>query len=268
MLYLYHGSTSVCAVKARLTLAEKNLAWDGEVLDLHRGDQHRPEYRKLNPNEVVPTLVHDGRVVIESTLIIEYLDEAFPTPALMPADPYARAQARLWMKKIDDYLHAACSTVTFAIAFLRMLLKKTPAELEARFAAMPDPAYRERQRLSIQHGVAAPHVPPALRAYDRYVGEMEAALTTAPYLAGETYSLADAAATPYVNRAAALGMDRLWVGRRPHVEDWFARVRARPSFEAGITRWMTDADRDRFAISRDETWGEIEKVMSQNRSAA
>ena len=63
MLYLYHGSTSVCAIKARLTLAEKNLSWDGEVLDLQRGDQHRPEYRKLNPNHcVLPTLVHDGRV--------------------------------------------------------------------------------------------------------------------------------------------------------------------------------------------------------------
>ena len=49
MLYLYHGSTSVCAIKARLALAEKNLTWDGEVLDLQRGDQHRPEYEKLQP---------------------------------------------------------------------------------------------------------------------------------------------------------------------------------------------------------------------------
>jgi ganglioside-induced differentiation-associated protein 1 len=268
MLFLYHGTTSVCAVKARLTLAEKNLAWDGEVLDLQRGDQHRPEYRKLNPNDVVPTLVHDGRVVIESTLIIEYLDEAFPAPPLMPADPYARAQARLWMKKIDDYLHAACSTVTFAIAFRKVLLRKTPAELEARFAAMPDPAYRERQRLSILHGVAAPHVPPALRAFDRYIGEMEQALAVAPYLAGETYSLADIAATPYVNRAAALGMDRLWVGRRPRVEEWFARMQTRLSFAPAVTKWVTDADRDRFDIPRDETWGEIEKAMTAPRSAA
>jgi len=267
MLYLYHGTTSVCAVKARLTLAEKNLPWEGEVLDLQRGDQHRPEYEKLNPNHVVPTLVHDGRVVIESTLIIEYLDEAFPEPALMPDDPYARAQARLWMKKIDDYLHAACATVTFAIAFRKSLLKKTPEELAARFAAMPDPAYRERQRLSVQHGVKAPHVPPALHGYDRYIGEMEAALAASPYLAGETYSLADVAATPYVNRAAALGMDRLWVGRRPRVEDWFARMRARPSFATAVSGWLTDADRERFDIARDEIWSEISAVMPA-RSAA
>jgi glutathione S-transferase len=268
VLYLYHGSTSVCAAKARIALAEKNLAWEGEVLDLQRGDQHRPEYRKLNPNGVVPTLVHDGKVVIESTLIIEYLDEAFPSSTLMPSDPYQRAQARLWMKKIDDYLHAACSAVTFAIAFRRILLKKTPEELEARFRAMPDPAYRERQRLSIMHGVAAPHVPPALHAHDKYFGEMEESLSKSAFLAGDSLSLADVAAIPYVNRAELLGMDRLWLGRRPRLADWFRRVRERPSFAQGITKWMTDADRERFDIPREETWRDIEKIMSASRGAA
>ena len=65
MLYLYHGTTSVCAIKVRLTLAEKALPWEGEVLWLQRGDQYRPEYLKLNPNAVVPTLVHDDKVIIE-----------------------------------------------------------------------------------------------------------------------------------------------------------------------------------------------------------
>ena len=97
MLYLYHAPSSVCAMKVRLVLNEKGLPWDGKILDLRRGDQFDPEYRKLNPNSVVPTLVHDGRVVVESTVIIEYLDEAFPSPALMSGDPYQRAVARLWM---------------------------------------------------------------------------------------------------------------------------------------------------------------------------
>jgi glutathione S-transferase len=267
MLFLYHGATSVCAGKVRLVLAEKALPWEGELLDLQRGDQHRPDYRKLNPNAVVPTLVHDGRVVIESTLIIEYLDEAFPDPPLMPDDPYQRAVARLWMKKIDDYLHAACSTVTFAIAFRRGLLRKTPEELEARFKAMPDPAYRERQRLSVAHGVAAPHVPPAVRAFDRYIGEMEEALAHAPWLAGERYSLADAAATPYLNRADLLGMDRLWVGRRPRVADWLDRVRTRPNYRPGIKAHVSAADRERFDVPREQTWRDIEAAMNPQGGA-
>jgi ganglioside-induced differentiation-associated protein 1 len=263
MLFLYHGATSVCAAKVRLVLAEKNLAWDGELLDLQRGDQHRPAYRKLNPNAVVPTLVHDGKVLIESTLIIEYLDEVFAAPALMPADAYQRAIARLWMKKIDDYLHAACGAVTFAIAHRPFLLKKTPQELEARFNAMPDPAYRERQRLAVMHGVAAPHVPAALRAFDKYFGEMEQTLARTPWLAGECYSLADVAATPYVNRAELLGMDRLWVGRRPHVADWLARVRGRPNYGPAIEACLSDADRARYDLAREEVWRDIAAVMTE-----
>lgn len=261
MLYLYHGTTSVCSIKVRLALAEKGLEWTGEELNLQRGDQHRPEYAKLNPNEVVPTLAHDDRIVIESTLIVEYVDESFPEPPLMPAEPYARAIARLWMKKIDDYLHPSTSAITFATANRKVLLRKSPAELEAHLASVPDPAYRERQRLSITQGLAAPHVAQAVRNYDRYIGEMEATLARQPWLAGVAYSLADVVATPYVNRAELLGMDRLWLVRRPHVTDWLARVRARPSFERAITAWFSDTDRERFDIPRDETWQKVQEIL-------
>lgn len=237
-------------MKARLTLEEKRLPWESELLSLQGGDQHQPAYLRLNPNGVVPTLVHDGRVVIESTLIIEYLDEAFPATAMMPADPWRRAQARLFMKKIDDYLHAATSTVTFAAAFRAHFLQLSPEELKARLARIPDPAYRERQRLSIEQGLDAPHVAPALRQFDRYLGEMEEALAGGGYLAGESYSLADAAATPYVNRAGMLGMDALW-RQRPRLRDWLERIMARPNFAAAVSKWYTDADRGRFTVDRD-----------------
>jgi len=237
-------------MKARLTLEEKDLAWESELLNLQRGDQHDPAYLKLNPNAVVPTLVHDGRVVIESTLIIEYLDEAFPRTALMPAEPYLRAQARLFMKKIDDYLHAATSTVTFAAAFRSHFLKLSPEELRVRLARIPDPAYRERQRLSIEQGLQAPHVAPALRQFDGYFQEMESALADEAYLAGESYSLADAAATPYLNRAGMLGMDALWK-RRPRLQGWLEKIMQRPNFARAVSKWFTDADRERFTVDRD-----------------
>jgi len=249
-LKLYHSTTSVCAMKVRLALEEKALAWDSELLSLQRGDQHDPAYLKLNPNGVVPTLVDEGRVVIESTLIIEYLDEAFPQAPLMPAEPYRRALARLFMKRIDDYLHAATSTVTFAAAFRAHFLKLPPEELRARLARIPDPAYRGRQRLSIEQGLDAPQVSPALRQFDRYFGDMEEALASGPYLAGDSYTLADAAATPYVNRAAMLGMEALW-RRRPRLRAWLERVAQRPNFARAVTKWFTDEDRERFTVDRD-----------------
>ena len=111
MLELYHHGSSVCAAKVRLVLYEKGLEWKGHYLDILKGDQFDPEYVKLNPKAVVPTLVHDGKVITESTLICEYLDEVFPDPPLKPADPYARWQMRLWTKAVDDQVHPACARV-------------------------------------------------------------------------------------------------------------------------------------------------------------
>ncbi len=119
-------------------------------------------------------------------MIIEYLEETFPTTALMPRDPYRRALARLWMKKIDDYVHAACGALTFAIAFRPVLLRKTSEELEARFAAIPDLHTRERHRSSVMLGLDAPQSTIALQNYDKFIGEMEQTLSQSQYLAGDT----------------------------------------------------------------------------------
>ena len=90
MLELYHSVNSVCAQKVRIALAEKGLEYREHLMTL-RGDQFDPAYMKLNPSAVVPTLVHDGRPVIESSVILYYIDEAFPNPpSLMPADPHQR----------------------------------------------------------------------------------------------------------------------------------------------------------------------------------
>ena len=114
MLELYHHGSSVCAAKVRIVLAEKGLDWKGHYLDILKGDQFDPEYMKLNPKAVVPTLVHDGNVILESTVICEYLDEVFQQVALKPTDPVARAKMRLWTKAVDEDMHPACAEITFA----------------------------------------------------------------------------------------------------------------------------------------------------------
>ena len=102
MLTLYDFGNSVCCQKVRITLVEKGLTWEARKVDLFKTEQYDPEYLKLNPKGVVPTLVHDGTPVIESTLICEYLDDTFPDPPLMPKDPAGRARMRLWSKFVDE----------------------------------------------------------------------------------------------------------------------------------------------------------------------
>ncbi len=82
MLKLYHNDMSTCSQKVRFLLVEKEVEWEGVELDLRRGDQLQPEFLKFNPKGLVPVLDHDGNIVTESNIIIEYLNEVYPEPPL------------------------------------------------------------------------------------------------------------------------------------------------------------------------------------------
>src|SRR5688572_2909685 len=190
MLVLYHHNISVCAQKVRLALAEKAIAWEGRHIDLMRGEQIAPAFLAINPKGVVPAIVHDGAAVIESTVILEYLEDAFPERPLRPAAPLDRAQMRLWIRVPDDGLHAACGTVSFASAFAAQVKTFHGMEaLEQRLARLPDQARAERQRQLFERGIDAPIVGDAVRQYDKVLGEMEKTLATRPWLAGASFSL-------------------------------------------------------------------------------
>ena len=258
MLTLYHGRTSVCSIKARLALAEKGVRFDSQLMTL-RGDQFDPGYMKLNPNAVVPTIVHDGRVVIESTVIMHYVNEAFPGPALMPADPFARSKVRMMTKLMDEYVHVACMTLTFATANREWLARMTPQEMKAELAKSPDRNRAEIKRQVITHGLDAPLVVDAIHQHQKLLDGIEAAIKDGPYLAGEQWSVADGAATPYVWRLDKLKLARMW-NDRPGVRAWYDRVRSRPSFKAGVDDWLSPADIERYAHAPDP-WPKVQQIL-------
>jgi glutathione S-transferase len=84
---LYHFWSSVCSVRCRMALEEKGVKWESKYIDLFKFEQLKPEYLVINPDGVVPTLVHDGRPLRESVIINEYIEDAFAGPQLVPADP-------------------------------------------------------------------------------------------------------------------------------------------------------------------------------------
>src|SRR5882757_3805469 len=105
MMILHHGWRSSASRRVRLCLEEKGLAYDGHVVDMARLEHHSPEYLRINPLGVIPTLIHDGKPLHESGTICEYLDETFPDPPLRPETPYERAQMRNWIRHIDGLIH-------------------------------------------------------------------------------------------------------------------------------------------------------------------
>ena len=138
MYTLYHHGSSVCAGKVRLALTEKELAWDGIYIDILKGDQFTPEYMKLNPKAVVPTLVDGDNVINESTLIIEYLDLQHPQTSLHPSDPKEHYQARMWTKAVDEELHPACAALTFMGSHRHTIARLGPEGLEKFLSSTPE----------------------------------------------------------------------------------------------------------------------------------
>lgn len=259
MLTLYHGRTSVCAIKARIMLAEKSLEWRGELLTL-RGDQFDPEYLKLNPNAVVPTLVHDDKVIIESAVILYYLNDSFPNPPLMPASAYDRSRVYMVNKLIDEYVHNACTTLTFATANRAPMQNMGKEALEAQLAKTPSPFRAQIKRQVAEMGLDAPLVVDALKHHVKLLKGIEDAMKIGPYLAGSAYSIADIAATPYIWRLEQLRLARIW-DARPGVAAWYERVQQRPSFDLAINRVVTQEDFERYRNFEPDPWPRVQRIL-------
>lgn len=258
---LYHFAFSTCSQKVRLVLAEKGLDFESHEVNLITGEQHDPAYVKLNPKHVVPTLVHDGRVLVESTLIIRYLDDAFPEPPLRPKDAPTRYHDEAWLKRIDDVVHPAAPVVTFALGPRQALLAQPEELREANLAKIPDPRARAVRRSVITHGVAAPEFGDALGVFLEALDTMEHDLVARPWLSGDRPGLADATALPYVLRVEHLAMDPL-IAARPRVADWLSRFKGRPSYATAVEAWAVPAAVEMMRTQGKAVWPEVERIVA------
>ena len=229
-LVLYNAPQSTCSQRVRFTLHEKQLTFSETKLDLFSGDQLRPEYLKINPNGVVPSLVHNGRVIIDSAVIIEYLNEVFPQPSpLVPQDAVARAAMRSLMRYIDEVPTPAVRIPSYNIAFLPHYRDLS----EAQFVALAEskPLRTEFLLAMGRTGFSAEQMNTAMERLRRAVTRMSDTLRShdGSWLLGHDITLADIAMMPVLVRLADLGLGTLWE-HLPEVERWLAALRERPAF--------------------------------------
>jgi len=229
-LVLYNAPQSTCSQRVRFTLHEKGLAFSELKLDLFSGDQLRPEYLKINPNGVVPSLVHNGRVIIDSAVIIEYLSEVFPesTP-LVPHDAAERAAMRSLIRYIDEVPIPAVRVPSYNIAFLPHYRDMTEADFVALAESKP---LRKEFLLSMgRTGFPAEEMNKALERLRRAILRMSETLRASggPWLMGPDLTLADIAMMPVLVRMDDLGLGTMWERLR-EVARWLAAFRARPSY--------------------------------------
>jgi glutathione S-transferase len=258
MLELYHSINSVCAQKVRVALAEKRLEYREHLMTL-RGDQFHPEYMRLNPNAVVPTLVHDGRPVIESSVILYYLEEAFPEPALMPRDLHQRALVRQYNKLVDEYVHNSCTILTFATAFRPWFAGLSGEEIEQRLAKSPSKQRTEYKRDVALHGLESKYVRDAVANHMKLLTVMDTTLASGSWLAGPEFSLADAAVIPYILRLDLLHLANMWQ-RLPRIAAWYERMRERPSVKKELLERMRPEDRAPFEKLEVDPWPQVKEM--------
>jgi glutathione S-transferase len=228
---LYNAPQSTCSQRVRFVLNAKGLPFEEHKLDLLAGDQLKPEYLAINPNGVVPTLDHDGQVVIDSSVIIEYLDEVAPKDSFTPRDPVKRAHMRALMRFIDEMPAAAVRVPTFNLAFL----PRFAAMSEDEFLAFAEskPLRKEFMLAMGRTGFPQKDMDAALgrlrRTYERM--DEEISKSGGPWLLGSEITLADVSLMPAIVRMADLGQHTAWQDL-PSVQRWYDAIRAHPAFKS------------------------------------
>lgn len=268
MLILYDFGNSVCCQKVRITLVEKGLTWEARRVDLFKTEQYDPEYLKLNPKGVVPTLVHDGTPVIELTLICEYIDDAFPDPPLVPKEPAERARMRLWSKFVDEGLHDGVTEISFSAMFRERMRNMAPELRAKRFANVGDPRRTDRFKSTYELGVQSPFVLHGIAAYERAFKYLEATLAEhgGPWVLGKSPTLADINLMPYVARLDYLGLLGAWIDARPRVGDWWAQASEWPSFRRGLRDLISEQEFNEMATHGPKIRGDVEALIAGLRA--
>src|SRR5271154_5903359 len=227
---LYNAPQSTCSQRVRFVLNAKKLPFAEIKLDLLAGDQLKPDYLALNPNGVVPTLDHDGAIVTDSSVIMEYLDEIAPSSVdFTPHDPVRRAKMRALLHFIDEMPAAAVRVPTFNLAFQPRFAKMSEEEFLA--FAESKPLRREFMLAMGRKGFPQRDMDEALarlrRTYERM--DSEIAKSGGPWLLGVDISLADVMLMPAIVRMADLGRASDW-SDLPRVERWHEAIAAYPAF--------------------------------------
>ena len=227
---LYNAPQSTCSQRVRFVMHAKALAFEDRRLDLFSGDQLKPEYLKINPNGVVPALLHDGRAILDSAVIMEYLDEVIPAASFTPQDAVERARMRAMMRYIDEIPTPAVRVPSYNLAFLPHFQDMTEEAFTALANSKP---LRKEFLLSMgRTGFPQKEMDQALDRLNRAVARMDEwiAESGGPWLMGSMLTLADLAVMPVIVRMDDVNLDAAWADK-PAIAHWLKLIRAHPAFK-------------------------------------
>lgn len=232
MLALYHFGPVANSLTPLLCLLEKGLTFENRFLDSRKWEHHTPQFQALSPDGMVPILLHEGRVVRESTVINEYLDTVFPELPLRPSDPWFCAEMRVLTKYVDEYVCPALTTIGAhgATAYASNIDKSEMKEILAR---MPNDEVRLKWQTVSKTGYSAEQLDDARRRLANSVGRIERELAhSRPWLLGDDYTLADIKWYSMVPALPRVIPESCNYERSPATLEWLDRMAHRPAVKA------------------------------------
>ena len=229
-LKYYHAEPLANSLKSMLPLFEKGLAFESVYVNLHKFEQHQPWFVAINPEGQVPVLDHDGLIVTHTTVINEYLEDAFPdAPPLRPNTPAGNARMRYWNKFVDEHVMNFVSIHGWHRMVGIIARNIESGEFEKLLESIPLHEQREKWKTA-RSGFSEADLANATRKIEVAVDKVEAQLAQTPWLAGDMYTLAD------INFYSHCGMmvERMFpemdiASRCPRLVEWRDRVADRPA---------------------------------------
>src|SRR5271169_1262880 len=170
---LYHFWSSVCSVRCRMALEEKGVPWTSCYIDLFKFDQMRPEYLAINPRGMVPTLVHDGKPVRESSVINEYIDAAFAGPALTPLDPLGAARMREFIFLCDEGFSAIAKLTLVKYILPKLRNRWSDDELRKQAERRPTKFYQDFHGRAVRGEITEQELVTARATIDELLDHLE-----------------------------------------------------------------------------------------------
>jgi glutathione S-transferase len=229
MLTLYSFGPGANSLKPLLTLYEKGLEFEGVRLNPAKFEHHEDWFKAINPNGQVPALVDEGRVITESTVICEYLEDEYPTrPALRPVDSYGRAGMRVWTKWVDEYFCWCVSTIGWERMVKQMARAISDEEFEEKVKRIPIPEQQTKWR-NARNGFPQAVLDEEMRKIGVSVRRLEARLKDHEWLAGDTYTLADICDFAIANGMQFGFPELVNEADTPGLIRWLKRINDRPA---------------------------------------
>jgi glutathione S-transferase len=231
MLKLYSFGPAANSLKPLLTVFEKALPVEKHRLNPAIFEHHSDWFKAINPRGQVPALVDGDKVITESTVICEYLEDEYPTATVLrPADSYGRAQMRVWTKWVDEYFCWCVSTIGWHRYIGTMVRGLSDAEFEEKLKAIPVVEQQVKWRRA-REGFPQDLLDEEMRKIAYSVRRLDDHLADNEWLAGGMYSLAD-----ICNYAIAAGMNHSFPelvneADTPHLLRWLGQIQARPAVQ-------------------------------------